>query len=206
MYTLLELEPPAALLRPIADPHRQHPATSQPTSLLDVKIDGRVTYFEWLNAGHFSPRSARGTMTMAEPNRIEQVHFGFDERRLLHSLGCAGRHVAHDWPTSMRVRIVFAEPEGFELLVRRPASAQPHAQLFHNDVPVSAAGRRGGLRRGAGDCRFRGASLGVGHATRRFGTAPSWFEESKSIERIPAEGTIETFVPSPDFELIMWQA
>jgi hypothetical protein len=25
------------------------------------------------------------------------------------------------------------------------------------------------------------------------------------IERVPAEGTIETTVPSPDFELVMWQ-
>jgi len=26
------------------------------------------------------------------------------------------------------------------------------------------------------------------------------------VERIPAEGAIETAVPSPDYELIMWQA
>ena len=34
----------------------------------------------------------------------------------------------------------------------------------------------------------------------------SWYQDERSIERIPREGTIETAVPSPDFELMMWQA
>jgi len=32
------------------------------------------------------------------------------------------------------------------------------------------------------------------------------FKEGKPVERVPAEGAIETAVPSPDYELIMWQA
>jgi hypothetical protein len=32
------------------------------------------------------------------------------------------------------------------------------------------------------------------------------FQNGQSIERVPNEGAIETFVPSPEYELIMWQA
>jgi hypothetical protein len=31
-------------------------------------------------------------------------------------------------------------------------------------------------------------------------------KDKESVERIPHEGAIETAVPSPDYELIMWQA
>jgi hypothetical protein len=31
-------------------------------------------------------------------------------------------------------------------------------------------------------------------------------EGAQPVERIPQEGAIETSVPSPDYELIMWQA
>ena len=31
-------------------------------------------------------------------------------------------------------------------------------------------------------------------------------KDQQSVERIPHEGAIETAVPSPDYELIMWQA
>jgi hypothetical protein len=31
-------------------------------------------------------------------------------------------------------------------------------------------------------------------------------KDKQSVERIPHEGAIETAVPSPDYELIMWQA
>jgi hypothetical protein len=31
-------------------------------------------------------------------------------------------------------------------------------------------------------------------------------KEGQPVERIPHEGAIETAVPSPDYELIMWQA
>jgi hypothetical protein len=31
-------------------------------------------------------------------------------------------------------------------------------------------------------------------------------EGDQAVERIPSEGAIETTVPSPDYELIMWQA
>ena len=50
VYTLLGDDPPGHLFTPIsqAAPHR--PIHDQPTSFLNVKVDGRSTYFEWINA------------------------------------------------------------------------------------------------------------------------------------------------------------
>ena len=31
-------------------------------------------------------------------------------------------------------------------------------------------------------------------------------KDKQPVERVPHEGAIETIVPSPDYELIMWQA
>jgi hypothetical protein len=31
-------------------------------------------------------------------------------------------------------------------------------------------------------------------------------KDKQPVERVPHEGAIETMVPSPDYELIMWQA
>ncbi len=32
------------------------------------------------------------------------------------------------------------------------------------------------------------------------------FAGNKSIDRVPREGTLELVTPTPDFELVMWQA
>ncbi len=203
VYTLLGLDPPLELSRPIGDPHRQDRLIRQPTSLLDVKVDGRVTYFEWLNAGSYTPSVARGTMTMAEPNRVERVCFGFDESRLLIRLDAVGGARTRLADIDL-VKFTFAEPDGFELFVREPSSATPATQLFHNDVPVSAADIQAGAD----------AVLEVAIPWRSLGAAteaPVQFyaeliRKEQPVERIPAEGLIETVVPSPDFELMMWQA
>ena len=83
VYLLTTEEPPAALSQPIGADRRQIRPFTQPTGLLSVKIDGRETYFEWLNAGVYTPSAARGTMTMTHAQRIEELYFGFDARRLL---------------------------------------------------------------------------------------------------------------------------
>ena len=78
-------------------------------------------------------------------------------------------------------------------------------QLFHNDVPVSAAGVEAATD----------AILEIAMPWRSLATAPeaplaflrrAACSGDQSIERIPHEGAIETFVPSPDYELMMWQA
>jgi hypothetical protein len=200
---LLELEPPAKLQQPIGLDGRPARPFAQPTALLDVKVNGRETYFEWINAGGFAARAARGTMNMADSQRIEHIYFGFDAERLLVRFDVEGSIVQRlaDVDT---LRIVFLEPSGFELLVARPGTARPTARLFHNDVPISVPGIEA-----AAD-----TILEIAVPWRSLAPATDaplhFFAEliagDRSLERIPQEGAIETQVPSPDYELMMWQA
>ncbi|MGD9720625.1 MAG: hypothetical protein AB7O59_16520 [Pirellulales bacterium] len=203
IYTLVGDEPPAELARPIGAPPRHGRSYSQPTSLLDVKVDGRVTYFEWLNAGIFHASTARGTMTMAELARMESVYFGFDNERLLLRCDAAGGMRSRLADVDV-LRVTFLEPAGFELLVAAPSAPQPDVQLFHNDVPVSAAGAAA-----ATDSVLEIAVPWRSLATSTDAPLHLYIEllrDSQPLERLPHEGVIETAVPSPDYELMMWQA
>jgi hypothetical protein len=170
---------------------------------LDVNINGRETYFEWLNAGLYTASTGRGTMSMAEAPRIERLYFGFDVERLLLRLDAHGgiRQHLEDVDT---LRIVFSEPAGFEMLVIEPNTSRPIVQMYHNDVPVSAAGVEA-----ATDVIFE---LAVGWRSLAATTDAKihfhveLIRNEQVLERIPHEGTVETAVPSPDFELMMWQA
>lgn len=203
VYTLLGLEPPAELMKPLAAERAGPSPVSQPTGPIDVKINGTETYFEWVSAGEYVWSAARGTMTMAEPPRLERLFFGFSVDRLFLRFDTVG-------PVHKRlsevdaVRVVFFEPKGFELLIARPASAKPKAQLYRNNVPVSAAGVEA-----AADI-----ILEVGVPWRSLGVAggaPVHFyvellANNQPLERMPSEGAVETVAPSADYELMMWQA
>ncbi|MBI3837150.1 MAG: alpha-amylase/alpha-mannosidase [Planctomycetia bacterium] len=203
VYLLLGDQSPAALLEPIGGDRKRTRPFTQPTGLLSVKIDGRETYFEWLNAGVCTPSAARGTMTMVKAHRIEELYFGFEAARLLLRFDTEGsvRKQLADVDT---LRVVFSEPAGFELLVTHPGASKPIVQLFHNDVPVSAAGVEA-----AADTILE---IAIPWRSLAAATdAPLHFhaeliQREQSVERIPHSGAIETFVPSPDYELMMWQA
>jgi alpha-amylase/alpha-mannosidase (GH57 family) len=204
VYALVDLEPPVKLLKPIGQ-DRGHPLLfAQPTGLLEVKINGRETYFEWLNAGVHTVSAARGTMTMADSQRIERVYFGFDGERLLLRLDAHGS-ICQRLADVETLRVAFLEPAGFELLVTHPSDPKPAVQLFHNEVPVSAAGIEA-----AADTILEIAVPWRSLAAKT--DAPLGFfveligRHGQPLERIPHEGAIETTVPSPDFELMMWQA
>ena len=64
VYTLLGHEPARLALHPdlAGGPHR--PIHDQPNSFLRVKIDGRSSYFEWINAARYVCGNERGTMTL----------------------------------------------------------------------------------------------------------------------------------------------
>jgi hypothetical protein len=131
------------------------------------------------------------------------VYFGFDEARLLLRFDVQGtaRNRLADIET---LRIVLVEPSGYELLVTNPAEPKPKARLFKNDVPISASGIEA-----AAD-----AILEIAVPVKCLGAASDdplhfyaeLYQDQRPIERLPHEGTIETVVPSPDFELMMWQA
>jgi hypothetical protein len=203
VYTLVGQEPPGDLLKPINPDRRQAQPFTAPTGLVDVKIDGRETYFEWLNAGVYSVSAARGTMAMADARLIERLYVGFEPERLLLRFDAAGgvRQRLADVET---LRVVFLEPAGFELLVSGPSAPKPPVQLFHNDVPVSAAGAEAAAN----------MILEIAIPWRSLAAATDapldfyaeLIQHDQPVERIPREGAIETFVPSPDYELMMWQA
>jgi alpha-amylase/alpha-mannosidase (GH57 family) len=203
VYIALEDPVPTELLHPIRQKTAEPRLHTQPTSLLNVKVDGRQTYFEWLNAGYYVPRGDRGTMSSATPGRVDSLRFGFDAEHLFLRLDAAGGVVREQWSDIDALRVNFLEPEGFELLVVRPAILEPTAQLFQRDVPVSGAAMQA-----AGD-----AILEIGIPWRSLAVGPDdqvhWnvelIRDEEVVERVPSEGAIQTTVPSPDFELVMWQ-
>jgi hypothetical protein len=177
---------------------------SEPTGLLRVKINGRRSYFEWINAGRLVCQGARGTMSMGTDTVISDLYFGFDTERLMVRLDARGGPVREQLADIGELRFRFVQPEGFELLVSQPSSKEPIAKLMHGGVPVAEANVEA-----AADLLFE---VGVPFRSLAVKTDdPVQFcvellRDDQPIERIPHEGAIETTVPSPDYELIMWQA
>ena len=203
VYTALGDQPPSELARPISQGHR-HRLHSQPTGLLNVKVDGRRTYFEWINAGHYACQGSRGAMAMAQEGLLENLYFGFDQDRLAVRLDARGGTFCERLAEVDSLRMFFFQPEGFELLITHPARREPIAQLYHDKVAVAESGVEV-----AAELIFE---LTIPFHSLAVSTDdPIQFcmeliREGQSIERVPAEGAIETAVPSPDYELIMWQA
>jgi len=204
VYVLLNELPPPELARPIRQGVRHSQLHATPTGLLRVKVDGRRTYFEWINAGHFRCGHGRGTMSMATPGCISDLYFGFDTEQLFLRLDARGGPFREQLAEVPSLRVVFLQPEGFEILVLQPSRKNPEAQLWRRGAAVS-----GSHVKAAADQLFELAvpfrSLG-----RKAGETVQFYVEllkdKQSVERIPHEGIIETTVPSADYELLMWQA
>jgi len=171
---------------------------------LRVKVDGRRTYFEWINAGHYVNRGARGAMAMTAERRISDLYFGFDPEHLFLRLDAHGGPFREQLVEADTLRIAFLRPEGFELVVSAPTSREPSVQLYHDDVPVAEPEIEA-----AADSLFelaipfRSLAVATDEPVHFF---VELLQDERSLERIPQEGVIETTVPSPDYELIMWQA
>ena len=203
VYHALDETPPAELARPISQGRRQRPH-SQPTGLLNVKVDGRRTYFEWINAGHYACQTGRGSMAMAQESLVTDLYFGFDRQRLFLRLDARGGSFRERMGQIDSLRLFFFQPEGFELLVSDPAQRNPTPELYHDDVPVAESGVEA-----AADwvlelaIPFRSLAVSTDDPLH---FCMELIQGGQPIERVPNEGAIETFVPSPDYELIMWQA
>jgi len=203
VYQLLQQQSPADLARPIGF-GSLHPPHSQPTGLLNVKVDGRRTYFEWINAGHYACRGARGTMAMAQQGLVGDVFFGFDHKYLYLRLDARGGPARERLSKIGSLRVFFFQPEGYEVVVSHPFKRGAAAKLCKQEAPLVDSGVEV-----AADLIFE---MAVPLARLKVKTAdPIHFflelsQDGKAIERVPQEGAIETVVPSPDYELIMWQA
>jgi len=204
VYLVLGEVPPIDLARPIsAGTLGNVRGYSEPTGFLQAKIDGRLTYFEWINAGHFEAGSGRGTMSMADAGLVSDLYYGFDTERLMLRIDSRDGAVRDRLSAIDTLRIGFFEPEGVEILVVNPSSSLPLARIYHDEIPVQAADLE--VASGvifelsvAWDC------LGV-VADDPVYFHVELFQGDQSVERLPHEGAIETRVPSEDYELIMWQ-
>ncbi len=204
VYAILGEEPPGELGRPISQGHGQR-LHSQPTGLLNVKVDGRRTYFEWLDAGHYVCQGARGTMSMAAAEGlVSDLFFGFDEERLALRLDARGGPFAERLAAIDGIRVVFYEPAGYELHITNPASPKPAARLLR-DEKAQAAGHAQVAAELVLEVTipFEGLGLAADDPIQFYVELQ---QEKLAVERIPTEGAIETTVPGEDFELMNWQA
>ncbi|HQU44076.1 MAG TPA: glycoside hydrolase family 57 protein [Pirellulales bacterium] len=204
VYLLLGEAPPAELSRPISMGQRAAHLHTQPTSLLNVKVDGRRTYFEWINAGHWLPSGSRGTMSMVQESRLTALYFGFDGERLYLRFDPRGGTARERLADVDTIRIGFLQPAGFELLISHPHWQEPILQLYHNDVAVSESGVEAAadiiLEVGI---PFRSLALSTDDGVQFY---VEFSKQEQPLDRVPQEGAIETLVPSPEFENMMWQA
>ncbi len=204
VYTLLGDEPHGELARPITQGFglRQY---SQPAGLLNVKVDGRRTYFEWLNAGQYVCQGSRGAMSMAGgEGLIESLFFGFESARLAIRLDARGGPFRERLGSVDAVRVAFYSPEGYELRIANLSDRKPSGSLLFRGRPVPGAAVEV-----AADLIFE-AAIPLENLNVATEDPIQFFVELHAgrllAERVPTEGTIETAVPGEDYEMIMWQA
>lgn len=203
VYFCLGQQPPSELLRPISRGAGLR-AYSAPSGLLQVRVDGRRTYFEWINAGRCSAQGGRGTMNMAREGLVSDLYYGFDTERLFLRLDATAGLVRERWAEIDALRVFFFQPEGFSIQVTCPGAKNTKAELLLNGQAQPDSGVEA-----AADAIFE---LSVPFRSLKVTTdQPIQFcvevlRKGQSLERLPTEGAIETAVPSPDYELILWQA
>ena len=200
VYLLLGDQPPPELGRPISR-SGQHSMHTMPRSFLDVKVDGRETFFEWLSAGRYTSQNERGTMAMVTRGPIKDVLFGFNLKALLVRVDFErpAQAALADFET---LRLGFVEPPDFELRIDRPGHDDRHWTVYHQGVVLEAPGIEVGID--------RIVELAVPFDLLRVQMdQPIHFyvevlENQQSRDRAPREGAIHLTCPSPDFEKIMW--
>ena len=202
VYTILGAPFPTGLSRPISRLERRVMHT-QPKGFLNVKVDGRRTYFEWLDAGHYVSGNERGTMTLVAESLLREVYFGFDLKRLMIRIDTsvnAKRELAH----LEELRIGFLSPEGYYLRIMDPAGKQPELQLYRENQLVEEAAMEYSVDSILElTVRFSDLKLTPDDQIQFFIEA---FSERNSVDRAPREGTLDMLTPSSDFEQVMWQA
>jgi alpha-amylase/alpha-mannosidase (GH57 family) len=202
VYLLLGDAPPLELARPIRRRARRVHYT-QPRAFLNVKIDGRFTFFEWLSAGHYACQNERGTMAQATAGPLQDVYFGFDLNTLFIRVDCA-RPARSALADCELLRVGFIAPPGFELCVARPGRTAQRVTLLKDfaEVPCSA-----GKVACAADqivevaIPFDLLGAAVDEPIQFFVDV---VQDGQSRDRAPRESTIDLARPAPHFEQIMW--
>jgi alpha-amylase/alpha-mannosidase (GH57 family) len=202
VYTLLGAIPPAILHRPVSRMERKTIHTA-PRGFLTVKVDGRRTFFEWINAGHYVCGSERGTMTLVTEGVLREIFFGFDLEHLYVRIDTR-RAAREDLRSVDELRICFLEPAGYEVRLLDPSQGTPVVTLVANGEPVPQAK----VRAAVGSL----VEIAIPFADLRVApdAAVSFYVEAlangQSSDRGPREGALEFRVPNADYEMSMWQA
>ena len=136
VYALLGCDPPGFLFTPISQAGSHRPINDQPTSFLNVKVDGRATYFEWIDGARYACGNDRGTMTLVTKGLLQCVWFGFDAERFLVRVDTEGGPAAERLAEVDRLRIGFVDPAEREIVVVQPAVRHPVAYLNHAGRPL----------------------------------------------------------------------
>jgi alpha-amylase/alpha-mannosidase (GH57 family) len=202
VYTRLETIPPNILKHPIKRLQRRALHT-RPSGFCPVKVDGRRTYFEWICAGLYICGSERGTMTKVTQGLMRSVYFGFDAHRLAIRIDTA-RYALEDLESLDELRLRFVEPAGLEVRITGLRQHDARAKLFRDDKPVLKANVELAIDQILElAVPFEDLGLTPDASVQMYIEAIS---RKQSVDRAPQEGVLEMTVPSPDFELIMWQA
>lgn len=206
VYVLLGDTPPSDLARPISR-KGQRATYTFPRSFLDVKVDGKRTFLQWLGAGRYVCQNERGTMAMVARGPIKEMHFGFSMQDLL---------IRVDFETSARqalagydaFRVGFLEPAGYEVTVGRVPTGPPLGQawlppqLSKQGEPIDSSGIQVGIEQIL-EVAIPFARLGV-KTDQPVHFFVELLESRQSRDRAPREGTVNLNCPSPHFEQIMW--
>jgi alpha-amylase/alpha-mannosidase (GH57 family) len=201
VYLLLGDEPPSDLARPISRRVRGAVHYTTPRALLDVKIDGRATFFEWVSAGRYACQNERGTMAMATQGPLEELFFGFDLQRLLIRIDCDGPARTALAECDM-LRIGFAEPVGREVRLHHPGRPDQSVELLSGGQPVAGFTIEAVVDLIAEVAvPFDALGVAVDQPVQFF---VELLQGGRNHDRAPRQGTIALNRPSPHFEMIMW--
>ena len=200
VYILLGDPPPPELGRPISR-KAQRVHYTMPRAFLDVKIDGRYTFFEWVAAGRYICQNERGTMAMASQGPLEELYFGFNLSLLLIRIDCvrSAKSALADFDVW---RVGFVEPAGFEVRVSNLGRPDQRAELLRDGVPVPGVEPTVGIDQIA-ELAIPFDALGVA-VDQHLQFFVELLRDGQGHDRAPREGAIVLTRPSRDFEQIMW--
>ncbi len=201
VYILLRMPYPPQLDRPISR-GEQRPIHTHPKGFLPVKIDGRRTYFEWINAGQYISGSERGTMTMVTQSLVREMYFGFDRDRFLLRLDTANR-AAQDLAEIDSLRIGFIEPVNAEVLIYGFSGGGLTGTFFREHRPYPEYHIEAAVESVLEISLPLDAVRMTPNANLEFFV--DLMEAGSSLDRLPREGLITLKIPTPDFESLMWQ-
>jgi alpha-amylase/alpha-mannosidase (GH57 family) len=198
VYAVLGDSPPPELSEPIGRVYQRKPYT-EPVNLLSVTIDGRFSYFEWINAGRYTCGSERGTMTRVTEGLMREILFGFSPTALL--LRIDGVKSARSELAKIdTLRVHLLKPEITLAVTDLHGAARVEVQRPERSEPMPGA-----------ECAmdriielqapFDGLGIQPGDSIRFY---VELLSGETAVERVPQEGTIELRVPPADFDPTIW--